>query len=287
MKTPENNGIIWLASYPKSGNTWFRIFLNNLLSDSELPVDINKLDSSIISSNRVLFDRHLGINTSDLTFKEIDVYRPDVYRKLAKNTDDIAFVKTHDAWQANEQGESIFPGDVTKGVLYFIRNPLDIAVSFAHHGDISISNSIHNLNRSDFGLCIKPDRLYNQIHQALNDWSHHVISWTRSSGLPIHIVRFEDLVNNTFQEFINCLDFIGLDYDPSDVNRAISHSSFLSLQQQEKSHGFREKESKAKSFFRKGIVNDWKSNLTQADVDEIVGKHENIMREFGYLEEII
>ena len=181
----------------------------------------------------------------------------------------------------------IFPGDVTRGVLYFIRNPLDIAVSFAHHGDISISNSIHNLNRSDFGLCIKPDRLYNQIHQALSDWSHHVISWTKDSGLPIHVVRYEDLVNNTLQEFINCLNFIGLEYDHPKVIRAVSNSSFEILQQQEKLHGFREKESRAKSFFRKGIVNDWKSHLTQADVDEIVRKHENIMREFGYLEEII
>ena len=287
MKPSQYKGIIWLASYPKSGNTWFRVFLNNLLSDSDSPVDINKLDSSIISSNRELFDRNLGINTSDLTFKEIDIYRPDVYRKLAENTDDIAFVKIHDAWQANELGEPIFPADVTKGVIYFIRNPLDIAVSFAHHGDISISNSINNLNRSDFGLCKKTDRLYNQIHQALNDWSHHVISWTRDSGLPIHVVRYEDLVDNTIQEFTNCLNFIGLEHDHTKIKRAILHSSFETLQEQEKLHGFREKESRAKSFFRKGIVNDWKSQLTQADVDEIVRKHENIMSEFGYLEEII
>ena len=36
-------GIIWLASYPKSGNTWLRAFLHNLLRDPGRPYDINKL----------------------------------------------------------------------------------------------------------------------------------------------------------------------------------------------------------------------------------------------------
>ncbi|MEJ2083836.1 MAG: sulfotransferase, partial [Acidobacteriota bacterium] len=36
-------GIVWLASYPKSGNTWLRAFLMNFLDPGKRPVDINQL----------------------------------------------------------------------------------------------------------------------------------------------------------------------------------------------------------------------------------------------------
>ena len=67
---PERN-IIWLASYPKSGNTWFRVFLTNLLSDSDTPANINDLTETSISSSRKLFDDYTGLSSADLTFEEI------------------------------------------------------------------------------------------------------------------------------------------------------------------------------------------------------------------------
>lgn len=281
-----NKRIIWLASYPKSGNTWFRVFLNNLLSGTEAPANINQLDSSMSASDRIAFDQYLGINSSDLTFSEIDRYRPEVYRRIATDSDGYSFIKTHDIWRTNDNQDPIFPEDVTKGVLYFIRNPLDVVVSFAHHGNISISRSIHNLNNSEFGLCVKQSKLYNQIHQELGDWSNHVISWTKSSGLPVHVTRYEDIISNPTDEFTKCLDFIGLEYTQSKVELAASHSTFEKLQQQELKFGFREKELVSRSFFRKGAVNDWLTKLNQAQVNNLFINHGTKMREFGYLEEI-
>ena len=72
--------IIWLASYPKSGNTWFRIFLTNLLQKHTSPANINELTGGPIASSRQLFDELTGIDSSDLTFDEIE--KLDTLKKL-------------------------------------------------------------------------------------------------------------------------------------------------------------------------------------------------------------
>ena len=72
------NGIIWLASYPKSGNTWFRVFLTNLRGEEDGPAQINKLGSTPIASARGIFDDEAGIEASDLTPDEIDRLRPEI-----------------------------------------------------------------------------------------------------------------------------------------------------------------------------------------------------------------
>ncbi|HJX72016.1 MAG TPA: hypothetical protein VJ346_08695, partial [Bacteroidales bacterium] len=72
----EQKKIVWLASYPKSGNTWFRIFLTNLLNHTNEPVDINNLYPSTIASSRSLFDEATGLESSDLTLDEIELLRP-------------------------------------------------------------------------------------------------------------------------------------------------------------------------------------------------------------------
>ena len=75
--------IVWMASYPKSGNTWFRVFLSNLFSASTREVHINDLSETTISSNRTIIDSYLGIHSSELTAEEIDRIRPLVFRRLS------------------------------------------------------------------------------------------------------------------------------------------------------------------------------------------------------------
>ncbi|NOZ51459.1 MAG: sulfotransferase domain-containing protein, partial [Chloroflexi bacterium] len=82
------NGIIWLASYPKSGNTWMRVFLTNYLRDSDEPAEINNLDGGPIASARDIFDRVIGVESSDLTAEEIDRFRPAVYEQVAAESDE-------------------------------------------------------------------------------------------------------------------------------------------------------------------------------------------------------
>jgi hypothetical protein len=279
------NKIIWLASYPKSGNTWFRVFLSNLLSSSPAPVDINHLQQSPIASSRQLFDEGTGLSASDLSNDEIESLRPSVYRQLAAEASEPLFLKIHDAWHQTSNGEPLIPAEVTQAVIYFIRNPLDVAISFAHHSGTEVDKIIGHMADSGYAFCSRKDRLHSQLEQRLGNWSDHVRSWTRDSGLPVKVLRYEDMKKNTLSTFSAAIEFLGMKFSPEKIARALAFSDFSELKKQELEKGFREKPPKAASFFRQGETGSWKSSLSPEQVQSIITCHASVMREFGYLDE--
>lgn len=277
--------IVWLASYPKSGNTWFRVFLTNLFSERKIPVSINALHSTPIASSRSLFDDHTGVSSADLSQEEIEELRPEVYRRVALEANETVFHKVHDAWGLTPSGKPVFPSDVTKAVLYFIRNPLDVTVSFAFHGNKNPVEMVEEVNNPDNAFCHKPRRLYNQLMQPLSDWSGHVSSWVDESGLPVHVVRYEDMLDDTFTTFRDALRFVGIDKTDAEIRAAIAASDLKALAEMEQREGFREKPIGMKAFFREGKSGSWREHLDGSSVNKLVKKHRVIMERFGYLEQ--
>jgi hypothetical protein len=273
----DHKKIIWLASYPKSGNTWFRAFLTALLNPEANEVDINNMVQSTIASSRQLFDEYSGVESSDLTADEIDILRPAIYRQNALEAGEIIYHKIHDAWQLLPDGSPMFPEDVTKGVIYFIRNPMDVVVSFAYHLDVSIDKTIDIVNNPGYAFCDKNSRLHNQLRQKLDTWSGHVKSWTEDSLLPVLVLRYEDM--NTFTKSV---EFLGLKSSRNEIEHAVRMSSFEELRKKEDIRGFSEKSAKASHFFRKGIVDDWKNALTADQVYRVWEAHGKTMLKFGY-----
>ncbi|MFC2152305.1 sulfotransferase domain-containing protein [Bacteroidota bacterium] len=276
--------IIWLASYPKSGNTWFRVFLTNLLSNSDTPANINDLKETSISSSRKIFDEYTGLSASDLTFKEIDKLRPEVYRMQSKESEELLFKKVHDQFYYINRNQSLFPLEISKGVIYIIRNPLDVLVSFSYHSAQSINKMVLTLNNSNFAFCDKNDKLQNQLRQIIGSWSDHVKSWTEQTDIPVHIMRYEDMINNTFDVFKKAVKFLGLDEKDKKIKDSIIKSDFSILSNQEKQEGFKEKMIKSKSFFRKGKISDWRNYLNQKNINEIISNHKEVMNKFGYID---
>ena len=275
--------IVWLASYPKSGNTWLRIFLSNLFSDSPIPVNINDLTDTPISSNWAIIDSYLGMNSSELTAEEIDKLRPEVFRRFSDEKEGIEYLMTHEAWTLNSRGKPIFPREITKGVVYIIRNPLDIAISYSYHNGESIDDTIALLNNDLSKISETNERLSIQTQQILTSWSNHVCSWTDTSMLPVHVIRFEDMLDHPLQTFKGALDFIDFEYKESEIMRVINNSSFDTLKAMETEHGFKERSMHSEAFFRKGKSNNWESELSLTQINEIVNHHNRIMKRFGYL----
>ena len=283
MKDKKN--IIWLSSYPKSGNTWIRIFLENIRSGSIHPADINRLSNSRIASSGALFDQYAGINSSDLTEEEIEKFRPSVYRFMAEEAEEDIVLKVHDAWRLNSNKEGIFPSEITKAVIYIIRNPLDIAVSSAFHNSISFKVSCERIN-SNQSLCDKKDRLYNQLRQELQSWSNHVISWIDQSGLPLLVVRYEDLLKDPFYYFKSIVDFLSWPHSGEEIIRSIQNSDIENLRKQEEDHGFREKPIDAERFFRSARPGNWKEYLNDDLVNSVFTMNRIVMERFGYSDKI-
>jgi hypothetical protein len=275
--------IIWLASYPKSGNTWFRAFLANLLNKTDSPADINELAGGPIASSRQLFDEATGLSSSDMIPDEIDNLRPYVYDYIARNTTETIFHKIHDAYTLTAEGRPLVPKESTIGALYFVRNPLDVAVSFAHHSNLSFEAIVAAMNNEEYAFCSKSSRLHMQLRQKLLTWSHHYLSWTRQADFPVMVMKYEDMKLNTFESFSAAIKFCGFNYSEAEITEAIRKSSFSELQKQEKERGFREKSPDSQTFFRKGKIGTWQEELPQNLVDMIKKDHEKEMLQLGYL----
>ena len=280
--------LVWLASWPKSGNTWLRCLLANLLSESNTPILPDALGSSLPgdhAANRQLFDTLAGIPSSDCTDDEAESLRPAVYRfwasEAAKTNDRFLFSKTHDAFHDTVSGEPLFPPDVTAGAVYLLRNPLDVAVSFAFHsGHECMSCSSVDVTNPQVSLT----GFHNtQVRQRVMDWAVHVESWV-VAPFPVLVLRYEDLLADTLQELAKVVRFLELDDadDQSRLQRAVEFSTFARMRKAEEEHGFRENSISRRRFFRSGRVGDWRHHLTMEQARTVLESCGRVMSAFGY-----
>ena len=257
------------------------MFLANLLHGGDTPVDINALPAPF-ASTQALLDEWLGVDTGDLTRDEIDALRPEVYEALGASARDTVFLKVHDAYGLTARGRPLFPRPPTRGAIYLIRNPLDVAVSYAHHLATPIDAVIERMRDVGDTVHASDDRGHLHARQRISTWSEHVRSWTSAPPFPVHVMRYEDMLREPLAAFTAAARFAGLPADPERVRRALEFSALGELRRQESERGFREKHPDTARFFREGRVGAWKETLTLEQVAAIIRDHGDVMRRFGY-----
>jgi hypothetical protein len=278
--------INWLASYPKSGNTWMRAFFTNLRRDAAAPAHINRLDAGA-AADRMSFDAALGYESGDLTHEEVDRLRPDVYLHQAGKAKRPFFCKVHDAYTFLPDGRRLFPLEATAGALYLIRNPLDICVSYAHYaGQPACDTIIAWMEDPHFALLADDDRLeFAQVRQRVLTWSDHVRSWVDAPDLRVQVIRYEDMKARPVETFTAAAAFVGMPEDRTRIERALQFSSMEELQRQEREHGYHATLAPKRTFFRNGKVGSWREALSDSQVARIIRAHREVMLRFGYLTE--
>lgn len=280
------DNIIWLASYPKSGNTWLRAFLSNLMSDSTTPVDINQFNiGGPISSTRLFFDEYTGMESAHLSYEEIDNLLPKVHNMFGLKSQNKHFRKVHDAITLNSKNEPIIPIESTFRAIYLIRNPLDVCVSYAYHaGDNGFDRAIAAINNPEYTFEHTRKKQNNQLHQRLLSWSKHVKSWQQYMNEKLLIIRYEDMKHQTLESFSKIVQFVALEYGTEDIQQALEFCKLSKLQEQENKKGFKEKLYKSQRFFRKGKTGSWREELTPQQIQLVINHHQEVMLEFGYLD---
>ncbi len=270
--------IIWLASYPKSGNTWLRAFLHNLLRNPNEGYDINKMaDFTIGDSSVAWYMPLIGRAPGDWTVEEVAKVRRQAHEAMTRAYPDNVFVKTHNALVADDHGPLITL-ELTAGAIYVVRNPLDVAVSYSHHLGKTIDQTINILNSPKSG---NPNTVKN-VYQKLRSWSVHVSSWTARPHPGLHVIRYEDMLGQPERAFGGVAAFLGLKPPRQRLLRAIERSGFAELRKREEEQGFIERSDVAERFFREGRAGQWREALTPEQVQRIVEAHEPVMRRFGY-----
>jgi aryl sulfotransferase len=287
---------IWLASYPKSGNTWFRILVANLSAKDGKPADINDLpERGGIASARGPFDHRLLIDSGLLTHDEIDCLRPRVYEELAQGVEDdeydtaqelppVRFVKMHDAYTLTPKGEPLLAGGHgADRAIVIVRDPRDVAPSVANHHHSSIDEAIAFMSDRDAAYCAKTYRQHTQLRQKLLGWNAHIASWLDQTDVPVHLIRYEDMRADTIGTLRRALDFAGRVASDDDIRRAVGYADFAELRRQEQEKGFSERPHRPGGlFFRRGEAGGWRDELTIEQVARIEAAHAPMMRRLGY-----
>jgi hypothetical protein len=270
--------IIWLASFPKSGNTWMRAFLHNLMRDPKQGYDINRLGEFSFSDSTVAFySPYVTKPVKDWNYDDVMSARWNAQRDISRMSTDDVFVKTHNA-HIEFNGKPMIHMDLTAGAIYMVRNPLDVCISLADHYACSIDQAIGILGNDTMGTP-NGDQLVFEMHRT---WSVHVFSWTKQPGPWLHVVRYEDMLNKPTVAFSRVARFLGINPPRDRLERAIKSSSFKSLRAQEEEKGFRERSYKAEKFFRVGKAGQWRTALSKAQIDRVVDAHREQMARFGY-----
>ena len=273
-------GILWLASYPKSGNTWMRAFLANLIHDGPEPLPLQAIGRLCPSEHsefwfQAIADRPIA----ELKGEEIAALRTRAQERVVSLNKNVVPMKTH-SYLGEDCGHPIISMKATYGAVYIIRDPRDVAVSAADHFGKTLDEMVAMM-ADPLGTGMPMPGII--VHELLSSWSNHVESWTKWNHPGIFTVRYEDLLADPLDQFGRVARHFGIATDKARVSKAVEFSSFKQLQQMEAAGGFVERSIHSDKFFRAGRSGNWQQKLTPDQVRKIESDHAVQMKRFGYL----
>jgi hypothetical protein len=273
--------IVWLASYPKSGNTWMRAFLHNLFRNPDRPLPLEQLGGGNLTTAETALEWYQALDPrspSEWSQEEIDTMRLKVHEAIAASVQGNIFCKIHGAI-FELRGSMTVNLSVSAGAIYIVRNPLDVVLSYADFQGITVDVAITALGARNFEL----PRDAGNVSEPLGSWSQNVESWTGKPSPALHVVRYEDLIAKPVATFGSVAKFLGVAAPRTRLEKAVRHSSFKVLRNQEDKTGFSERSPAQQRFFRSGKSGGWRETLSDEQVGRIVADHREQMERFDYI----
>lgn len=268
-----NEDLYWIASYPKSGNTWVRTMVAVYLKELGVARGACRFDDLNPYFHQVVSPKPLD----DLTHPELMALRPAVLSQMLEYNNEPMFCKTHHVC-GTVAGMLTFAHAWSSGVIYVVRDPRDVAPSFADHLGESIDHAIEAM--ADETRALK--RHDANLFHATGTWSRHVESWTERNTVEVHTVRYEDLQEDAAGELAAMMRAMDFPVDRALCEAVAEETTFEKMKQVEAAHGFRGKSSQQDRFFRRGETGTWQETLTEAQVRRIEADHGAQMEKMGY-----
>lgn len=270
--------IVWIASYPKSGNTWMRFFLHQYLTDGRV-LNPNKVYGSARNENdRAFYAPFLASDPMLATNDELAAVRPQAQRLAAKQGGEgPIFLKTHNFFGHHAGTPTILP-EVSRAAVQIVRDPRDVVTSYAAFVDVDFDRAIDTLLERDGLVARAPGGSY----MVRGSWVQHVSSWVDQTEVPTLVVRYEDLLSDPLVWFGKVLDHVGLDRDEAKLERAVRATGFENLKLSEELMGFAERPKKTERFFRSGQAGEGRQKLSAAQQQRIIDECGSLMQRLGY-----
>jgi len=265
-----------------------RAFINSLYKSiresSSEEIDINRIEEgSLVENAAALYPRFLGKPVSAANPAEIAAARPRVQAALVESAGRPIYLKTHNA-NLLDHGFPLINMAVSLGAIYIVRNPLDVAISYAHLSNAPVDRVIDQMATSRWGVESSREKGLERVRAVLGSWSENVGSWTADPHPAVLVVRYEDMVGKPNQTFARVARHLQADHTVPQLRRAIAMTDFSRLRAQEEAAGFNEKPDRSVSpFFREGRAGRWREVLSAAQVARIVAAHRPLMKRFDYL----
>lgn len=281
---------VWLASYPKSGNTWVRAVVTGLTTHEHL-FAVNNLGSgaqpNFVSASLPVW----GLDSRWLTYDENDQVRASLITQWGTFDEaetpagaperQVSVRKTHEVFRPGAPGREPFPVEATRAAIVVVRDPRDVACSYAPFFGVSIDAAIDAIGtRAEFG---KGRPAHCQTDQPWGSWSSHALSWLDESvPFPVHLVKYEDLKADVVAALEPVFEASGMDVTHEQLMAAVELARFERLRSSEQQVGFRETSPKTTAFFRTGRSGGWLEELTTEQVAAIEADHAEVMQLLGY-----
>ena len=282
--------IIWLASYPKSGNTYVRAFLSAYYFSESGEFDFSQIAKIDQFPHEKFFKEKVN-NISEASKQWVPIQRE------INNDKKIRFFKTH-SFLGNYQGNQFTSPETTLGAIYIVRDPRNVLSSLKNHYSFDDDKALKMIKDKTRSLMSN-----NGSHASLtyiSSWSENYLSWLRNNQFRRLFIKYEDLITNKYETFRDIIVFTNTlmnkveGVNKSKLQKAIETTNFEVLKRKEVSETFDGSESSFKNwrkfhsenknlFFNLGPDNNWKKILKTDVSNEIEISFEKEMIELGYL----
>ncbi len=279
--------IIWIASYPKSGNTWLRAMLSAYFYSNNGNFSFDLLDNikEFPKHSEYLNKISVGKNLAEIAKEWI----PAQAELNLKYSDSTFFLKTHSAI-CNIEGSNFTNKKNTLAAIYVVRDPRNIITSLSNHFNLSIEKSLELISDKNKIISNPTNENKNIGLTVLSNWQTHYQSWRDWKSVKVKIIKYEDLLYSPKDMLINILNFLKefmkVKINENKINNVVKSTEFEKLKLYEKKYGFKESiamTDQSKKFFNLGPNNNWKKLLDKETSETICKYFKNEMKELRYI----
>ncbi len=278
--------IIWLASYPKSGNTWVRSFLSAYYYSDDGKFNFKLLNNIKQFPSRDFFNRKI-LSVEDASDNWL------IAQSRIKSKGEVCFLKTHNVFGAYK-GKNFTTSEFTLGAIYIVRDPRNVITSLMNHYSLSENEALSMINSVYRNLRDENNPEDYSNYSFISSWANNFRSWKLSKSIETLIIKYEDLENNRFRTFKKIINFtdklmkLNNKIDFEKLKSSIESTNFDILKKKEELEGFEEaifsrKDGRTKSFFNLGSENNYKKLIKPQTSKTLKKLFKKEMKELGYI----